>query len=157
MVNWNRRSLLVLLKIIAVIVTLALNIHNAHADKLNGPWGEGKCKHNTSNVKNVNYISFVSKIHLSAALWFWQKTISRIDGKECPMYPSCSHYAQEAIIIHGPIVGYFLTVDRMIHENSEIAYCQIIKVDGKLLYYDPVSNNDFWWYRKEKAKYEFRM
>lgn len=35
-------------------------------------------------------------------------------GTQCRFYPSCSHYAEEAINIHGLIKGGYLTLARLI-------------------------------------------
>ncbi|MFW6080538.1 MAG: membrane protein insertion efficiency factor YidD [Desulfosalsimonas sp.] len=63
----------------------------------------------------------------------------------CSMYPSCSHYAQEAIEKHGPAVGTMLACDRLIRcGRSESDYAPKVPVNGKWRYYDPLSINDFW-------------
>ncbi|MCF8095104.1 MAG: membrane protein insertion efficiency factor YidD [Desulfobacteraceae bacterium] len=66
---------------------------------------------------------------------------------QCPMFPSCSHYAQEAIKKHGPVTGIMLASDRLIRcGRGELEYAQKIAVNGKWSYYDPLSVNDFWFY-----------
>jgi len=34
-------------------------------------------------------------------------------GNQCRFYPTCSHYAEEAIIKHGPLRGSWMTVCRL--------------------------------------------
>ncbi|HET8704964.1 MAG TPA: membrane protein insertion efficiency factor YidD [Pseudomonadales bacterium] len=34
-------------------------------------------------------------------------------GNQCRFYPTCSHYAEEAIIKHGPLRGTWLTACRL--------------------------------------------
>lgn len=64
---------------------------------------------------------------------------------QCPMYPSCSHYARAAIEKHGPLVGMMLACDRLIRcGRTELEYAPKIPVNGKWRYYDPLSANDFW-------------
>jgi hypothetical protein len=44
-----------------------------------------------------------------------------------------------------------MTVDRLIHEGSEETQVSpVVFSQGKKKIYDPVENNDFWWYRSEK-------
>lgn len=43
----------------------------------------------------------------------YQLVLSPWIGRSCRFYPSCSHYAQEAIDIHGAARGSYLTVQRL--------------------------------------------
>ncbi|MFW6011504.1 MAG: membrane protein insertion efficiency factor YidD [Desulfosalsimonas sp.] len=64
---------------------------------------------------------------------------------QCPMHPSCSHYAQAAAQKHGPVIGTMLACDRLIRcGRSELDYAPKVPVNGKWRYYDPLSANDFW-------------
>jgi len=51
-------------------------------------------------------------------LWLikiYQKYISPLKGKStCRFYPTCSAYAYEAIQVHGPLKGFFLSVKRIL-------------------------------------------
>ena len=76
----------------------------------------------------------------------FQDYISPIDGDRCPMYPTCSAYSIQAIRKHGFFIGFVMTGDRLIHESNETDIVPRVK-KGTWRYYDPVSNNDFWWYR----------
>ncbi|MDY0292320.1 MAG: membrane protein insertion efficiency factor YidD [Desulfuromonadaceae bacterium] len=75
---------------------------------------------------------------------FFQKFISPVDGPRCPMYPTCSTYALQALQRHGPVLGSFLSVDRLLHETTPAE--QTIPLQGfeRLRYYDPLDANDFW-------------
>jgi putative membrane protein insertion efficiency factor len=75
---------------------------------------------------------------------FYQRFISPVKGERCPMTPSCSAYAVEAIRKHGFFVGYMMTADRLIHEGDEKRYTRAIVSGNKVRFFDPVSNNDFW-------------
>ena len=44
----------------------------------------------------------------------YQKIISPLLPKTCRFYPTCSHYAVEAIQTHGPRRGSFLAVKRIL-------------------------------------------
>lgn len=80
--------------------------------------------------------------------WFFQKYISPVDGDRCPSYPTCSQYGREAVRKHGVLIGLVMTFDRLIHESDEIQRAPLIRVHESYRYYDPVENNDFWWYKK---------
>jgi putative membrane protein insertion efficiency factor len=84
---------------------------------------------------------------LIQAITFYQQYISPVIGDRCQMYPSCSSYAVEAIRKHGCLIGSVMTSDRLIHEASETDYAPVIEKEGDYGYYDPVSGNDFWWYK----------
>jgi putative membrane protein insertion efficiency factor len=43
----------------------------------------------------------------------YQLALSPLFGPRCRFYPSCSHYALEAIEIHGALRGTWLTVRRI--------------------------------------------
>jgi hypothetical protein len=73
--------------------------------------------------------------------------ISRVDGDRCQMYPTCSSYSLQAIEKHGFFGGIVMTADRLIHESNEMDYADVVEIGGRLRFYDPVSNNDFWWYK----------
>jgi hypothetical protein len=82
---------------------------------------------------------------------FYRETVSRVDGDRCPSEPSCSEYSLQAFRKHGVLIGWIMTVDRLIHEGSEETQVSpVVFSQGKKKIYDPVENNDFWWYRSEK-------
>ncbi|MCF8068670.1 MAG: membrane protein insertion efficiency factor YidD [Desulfobacterales bacterium] len=77
---------------------------------------------------------------------FYQKYISPVDGDRCAMYPSCSHYAADAVNEHGIIKGWVMTCDRLIRcGRDEVNLSDTVWVNGKKHVYDPTSNNNFWW------------
>ncbi len=83
---------------------------------------------------------------------FYQKYLSGADGDRCPMHPSCSSYAVQAVKKHGPLIGYFMACDRLMRCGRDEKYIgQPVMKDGKQKIYDPVSNNDFWWYDNKAA------
>ncbi len=61
------------------------------------------------------------------------------------MHPTCSAYSLQAFKKHGFFIGFMMTADRLIHEGSEMDYAPLVKVGDRYKFYDPVSNNDFWW------------
>jgi putative membrane protein insertion efficiency factor len=84
---------------------------------------------------------------LIQAIRFYRDHISPVIGDRCQMYPSCSSYALQAIKKHGCLIGSVMTSDRLIHEANETDHAPLIEKAGDLGYYDPVSANDFWWYK----------
>lgn len=78
--------------------------------------------------------------------------LSAVSVGECPMYPSCSHYALNAIKKHGPVIGWFMACDRLIRCGRDaLNYAPKVPVNGKWKYFDPVIANDFWWQPGEVA------
>ncbi len=82
---------------------------------------------------------------------FFIRYISPVDGERCPCYPTCSDYARRAIRKHGLAMGFVMAFDRLIHEADEIHRVPQVPIFGIPRYYDPVENNDFWWYRPEAS------
>jgi hypothetical protein len=76
----------------------------------------------------------------------YRNYLSPIDGKTCPMYPSCSEYSLLCFEKHGFFVGWVMTCDRLLHEADEMLRAPVIYVNGTERSYDPVENNDFWWH-----------
>lgn len=68
---------------------------------------------------------------------------------ECPMHPSCSEFARQAMDKHGPVKGWLMATDRLMRcGRDEIRLAPKIQVNGRVKYYDPVDGNDFWWVQK---------
>lgn len=85
----------------------------------------------------------------------YREHISPVDGSHCPSWPSCSTYAVQAIRKHGFVVGWVMTVDRLIHEGSEeTRVSPMIYSRGERKIYDPIENNDFWWYPEATKGHE---
>lgn len=76
---------------------------------------------------------------------FFRDYISAVDGDRCPSIPTCSSYSVEAFKKHGFLMGWLMTVDRLIHEADEAAFSLLVRRNGRFSIYDPVENNDFWW------------
>lgn len=83
-------------------------------------------------------------------LWlrFYQTWISVVSRSPCRMEPSCSNYALQAIQKHGPAIGVVMTADRLLHEADEQKAMRVVRSPGNAYCPDPVSNNDFWWYKQ---------
>lgn len=81
---------------------------------------------------------------LRLGVHFFRTTLSAVDGDRCPMYPTCSQYDEEALARHGPVIGLLLAVDRLFHEWSETRMAPKVRVFGRIRYWDPLEENDFW-------------
>lgn len=63
------------------------------------------------------YIRKVFTWLLLAPIWFYQHAISPFTPAACRFTPTCSQYAKEAIVKHGPIKGLYLAVWRILRCN----------------------------------------
>ena len=50
---------------------------------------------------------------LLALIRLYQLTLSPLLGRQCRFYPTCSHYADEAIRTHGAMRGALLAIKRL--------------------------------------------
>lgn len=88
----------------------------------------------------------------SIGAWFagmFRDHISRVDGDRCPSLPTCSSYSFECFKKHGFLMGWIMTVDRLIHEADEASVSPLMNDKGRLKVLDPVTNNDFWWFHQD--------
>lgn len=97
-----------------------------------------------------------SGFNLGAAIVsIFRDHISAVDGDRCPSVPTCSSYGVEAFKKHGFFMGWMMTVDRLMHEGKEEHdVSPMVYSNGKWKIYDPVKNNDFWWYPPKKESQE---
>jgi putative membrane protein insertion efficiency factor len=58
----------------------------------------------------VNPISWI----FVAAIRAYQYLVSPLIGPTCRFMPSCSDYAREAVVMHGPIFGPWLALRRLL-------------------------------------------
>ena len=49
-----------------------------------------------------------------ALLWIYQRMISPVLPQACRYYPSCSQYARDAVLLHGPLLGPWLALRRLL-------------------------------------------
>ena len=84
----------------------------------------------------------------AGALDTYQRLISRADGQRCPMTPSCSQYARQALEKHGFFTGWVLTSDRLLRcGRDEVRRAPRVRTEGGVRAYDPLDGNTFWWER----------
>ena len=95
-------------------------------------------------------------VGFNPALWLvnlYKAHISPIDGDRCPSFPTCSSYSVQAMEKHGLFLGWMMTVDRLLHEGQEeTKVSPVVYYEGKWRIFDPVQNNDFWWYHPVTTK-----
>lgn len=53
------------------------------------------------------------KFTILALIWGYKRFLSPLMGHSCRFYPSCSHYAEEAVIKYGAVKGSYLAVKRI--------------------------------------------
>ena len=86
---------------------------------------------------------------LSSIIRFYQgplNHLSTVHIGECPMEPSCSEYALQAIQKHGMLLSWFMTCDRLMRcGRDELALSPEVLVYGKWKCFDPLDQNDDWW------------
>lgn len=83
----------------------------------------------------------------NSVIRFYQSHISPVDGDRCPMTPSCSEYARQAIRKHGPVLGWIMACDRLMRcGRDEVRLAPVRRIKGQPFTFDPVAANDFWWF-----------
>ena len=79
---------------------------------------------------------------------FYQRVVGPVDGRRCSAYPVCSRYGREAIAAHGPFLGAWFALDRLIHESGDLATGPWVVVEGVRRLDDPLARNDRWLRRR---------
>ncbi len=62
----------------------------------------------------IHGISWVLVSLLLLPIWIYQKAISPYTPPSCRFTPTCSEYARQALLKHGPIKGLWLAVRRIL-------------------------------------------
>jgi len=75
---------------------------------------------------------------------FYQRVLSPLDGRDCPSYPTCTRYAEQAVESHGLLVGSWLALDRLIHEGGDLEHPILVRIGGEVRSFDPLARNDHW-------------
>lgn len=88
---------------------------------------------------------------LDAGIRLYQTRVSPHDGPRCPLYPTCSAYARQALARHGALMGTLLTVDRLVQEADIHALAPRVRIGGIVRGYDPLEASDFWWARRRSG------
>lgn len=119
---------------------VGISISNDNSFK--GPWKKS-AKSTSSQLQKITINP------LKRLVRFYKDYISPIDGSRCPMYPSCAQYSIECFEKHGLIMGWLMTCDRLFHEADEMKQTPMILIKNHYRFYDPVKNNNFWWYEEK--------
>lgn len=121
----------------AIILLLGLSLFATQLHAADwGPWEAPATKPQTTAM---------SSDPLQFAVELFRKYISPVDGPRCPMYPTCSSYSLQALRKHGPLLGVFLTVDRLYREgDASHEHNHPVAKWGFIRFYDPLEANDFW-------------
>ncbi len=61
------------------------------------------------SVKKISIFSYP----FLAIIYIYRYTLSPFIGNQCRFYPTCSHYAEEALKEHGALKGIWLAVKRI--------------------------------------------
>jgi hypothetical protein len=125
---------------IAILFLICGLGNTGYAEPFKGPWKERRTVPSPSEQDTKAFSP------ISALVQFHRDYLSPIDGKECPMYPSCSEYSLLCLKKHGAFVGWMMSCDRLLHEANEMRRAPLIYVNGEARFHDPVENNDFWWH-----------
>jgi uncharacterized protein len=90
---------------------------------------------------------------LAATIQLYQGPLNHlaaVRSGECPMYPSDSEYGLQSIRKHGIVIGWIMTMDRLMRcGRDETRLAPAVRIEGKLKHYDPLVRNDFWWSGEE--------
>ena len=96
-----------------------------HSDSSNSK--EAKCEVGTFDFIDSSLI-LLFKLH--------QTTISDIDGKNCPMQPTCSNYGIMSVQENGFLIGAIKTFDRLHRCNHDLNYYKIVHSNEKSAFED---------------------
>ena len=117
---------MILNKDVFFIVIILLSILNAQ-----NPMKAPKCL----NPKTSNKIKYNDEIN---TYFIYKEFISPIDGDRCPMYPSCSLYAKNAVDKFGIFIGFILFSDRLTRCGNDLFFYKEIRINKKILYIDSI-------------------
>jgi putative component of membrane protein insertase Oxa1/YidC/SpoIIIJ protein YidD len=82
---------------------------------------------------------------MAAPIRFFQRYLSAADGHRCPMTPSCSSYALQAMQRHGSVRGWIMACDRLMRcGRDELKQRPPVMTRDGLRWPDPVENNNLW-------------
>ncbi len=115
----------------------------AFCSSFNGPWPGEESKDAPEKMD--------SDVCMSCFLvGLYKKYISPVDGSDCPMYPTCSEYSIQCFKKHGAPMGWIMTWDRLLRcGRDELRLSPGILVNKEAKCFDPLENNDFWWYDED--------
>jgi len=137
----------------AILLLVMLSFPYGVAIAMETPWSVSESDPAISD--NIKKFSPVKKEehfkppNTNPLIWLvrgFQIYVSPVDGDRCISYPTCSSYGIQALRKHGPVKGFVLTADRVLHEGDEHYLAPKLLRGGRLWIYDPVERNDSWWH-----------
>lgn len=82
---------------------------------------------------------------LVVPFWIYRNILSPIFHPDCPMSPSCSHFAQEAVAEYGLVKGTVMAASRMLKETPDMSikmeYPFVLR-NGRYKFLDPIEENN---------------
>jgi hypothetical protein len=141
---------IVLTLMVLTIIFLTAPAHSASGEW--GPWDRDRVyaleqKPAPQQSPHRNLLSTIAVAPGILLISFFQTVVSPVDGASCDFYPTCSAYAKQALQKHGLFIGLAMASERLCRIHSPEGYAPIEKF-GTYYYYDPVENNDFWFYER---------
>lgn len=87
----------------------------------------------------------LSSSPLYLAALFYRNYLTKVDGPRCGHYPTCSHFANQAVARHG-VWGILMGLERLIRQgrSSMVRWLPEIGSGYSRRYYDPVDNYIIW-------------
>ena len=88
--------------------------------------------HQAKSLRGLGrFASMVLAAPLIALIWLYRMLISPLLGANCRHLPTCSDYAREALIRHGPLRGGWFTLKRIsrCHPWAEPAFDPVPGLD----------------------------
>jgi putative component of membrane protein insertase Oxa1/YidC/SpoIIIJ protein YidD len=76
------------------------------------------------------------------ALSVYKRYISPAKGTSCPMEPSDSTYASQAISRYGLFRGILMTADRLHRCGHDVGHYEIVRTGRGLKYFDPIDPSE---------------
>ena len=156
----NRRRRYGIASVMLIIACMVWPMHccaggvSDRASSTYGPWESARLPEDQPSVNTACHVQNdrygVPEAFVMKMIGLFSRYISKVDGDRCPMYPTCASYGMQAVRKHGAVIGIVMIADRLIHEGNEMDTAPLVEVDGRTRFFDPVANNDFWWYRPGK-------
>ena len=145
----NTKQILLTL-LILIMIFLTAPAHSSSDDW--GPWDRDRIyaleqQPAPQQPPHRNLLSTIAAAPGILLISFFQTVVSPVDVASCDFYPTCSAYAKQALQKHGLFIGLVMASERLCRIHSPEGYEPIEKF-GTYYYYDPVENNDFWFYTR---------
>lgn len=80
------------------------------------------------------------------AFQLWSELLTRIDGPRCAHRPSCGHFARQALVRQGPLLGTWMALNRLMRGASSSILRTLPRViaPGGVFFLDELADYRFW-------------